>query len=234
MDDSKETRRIPTTGDTAILENGRGRKMRAVEELGSERPEFFRIDCPYPLVVAGLAQMLEGTQLRHRQGPLELDESCVVLLWVEDQTTLHEGMERIQKTRPDSPVVVLGLREDPPLALAALKAGARGFVHAGMDPEQVARAISVAAKGEIVAPRWLLGHLVAEVSSDEPPELSSLSLRQREILKLVDEGLSNVEIARRLYLTESTIKQHLRSAYKQLKVKNRVEATKLIRRANGL
>jgi DNA-binding NarL/FixJ family response regulator len=206
--------------------------MRAVEELVSEHPEFFRIDCPYPLVAAGLAQMLEGTQIHHRQGPMELDESCAVLLWVEDQTSLHEGIERIQKTRPDSPVLVLGLREDPSLALAALKAGARGFVHAGMDPEQVARAISVAAKGEIVAPRWLLAHLVEEVASEEPPELSSLSLRQREVLKLVEEGLSNSEIARRLFLTESTIKQHLRSAYKLLGVKNRAEATKLVRRVN--
>jgi DNA-binding NarL/FixJ family response regulator len=155
------------------------------------------------------------------------------LLWVEDQTSLHEGMERIRKTGADSPVLVLGLREDPLLALAALKGGASGFVHAGMDPEQVARAISVAAKGERIVPRWLLGHLVAELASEEPLELNSLTPRQGEILKLVDEGLSNAQIAQRLYLTESTIKQHLRSVYKLLGVKNRAEATKLLRRVNN-
>src|SRR5215211_6347352 len=53
--------------------------------------------------------------------------------------------------------------------------------------------------------------------------------RQREILGYVVEGLSNAEIARRLYLSESTIKQHLRAAYKLLEISNRTEAAKLIR-----
>jgi DNA-binding NarL/FixJ family response regulator len=56
-----------------------------------------------------------------------------------------------------------------------------------------------------------------------------LSARQREILELVVEGLSNAEIAGRLYLSESTIKQHLRAAYKVLGVHNRTEAAKTMR-----
>ncbi len=63
------------------------------------------------------------------------------------------------------------------------------------------------------------------------PDLSALSERRLEILELVAEGLSNAQIAKRLYLSESTVKQHLRGAYKVLGVKNRREASKIVCRA---
>ncbi len=204
----------------------------AIERVESVRTAAFRIECPYPLLNAALARALEGTQLRHRQGPLELGLPCTILLWAEDQVSLYEGIERVMKASPDASVLVLGLHEDLSLAMAALKAGARGFVHAGMNPEQVARAISVVARGEEVVPRWMLRHLVDEVTYKEPEELSPLTSRQREVLALVAEDLSNAEIAQRLFLTESTVKQHLRAAYKILGVNKRTDAAKLIRTAN--
>ncbi|HKH35666.1 MAG TPA: LuxR C-terminal-related transcriptional regulator, partial [Rubrobacter sp.] len=91
------------------------------------------------------------------------------------------------------------------------------------------RALAAAVKGELVAPRELLGYVLIE---DVPANLGSLSARQREILGHVVEGLSNAEIGRRLYLSESTIKQHLRAAYKLLGVSNRTEAANLFRRGN--
>jgi DNA-binding NarL/FixJ family response regulator len=97
-----------------------------------------------------------------------------------------------------------------------------------MTPDQLVRAITVATKGELVAPRELLGYLIT--LEEEPEDLVDLSPRQREILELVVEGLSNAEIGRRLYLSESTIKQHLRAAYKLLQVSNRTEAANLFRR----
>ena len=98
-----------------------------------------------------------------------------------------------------------------------------------MRPEQIVRTIEVVAEGEIVAPRELLGYLIAKDSAD----LNVLSARQREILKLVGEGLTNAQIAKKLLLSESTVKQHLRAAYKVLGVKNRTEAAKLIRNSNA-
>jgi DNA-binding NarL/FixJ family response regulator len=234
MDKSRDTRRS-AAGKTPEVPEDRNvvrHTLRSVERVDSERPAAFRIDCPYPLLTAGLARALEGNQLRHRQGPLELGIPCTVLLWAEDQGSLYEGLERVRKASPDSPVLVLGLQEDLPLALAALKAGTRGFVHTGMSPEQVARAISVAARGEMVTPRWLVSHLVADLVYEEPAEFGPLTSRQREILTLVAEDLSNAEIAQRLFLTESTVKQHLRAAYKVLGVKNRTEAARLIRSAD--
>jgi DNA-binding NarL/FixJ family response regulator len=78
----------------------------------------------------------------------------------------------------------------------------------------------------------MLRHLVDEVTYKEPEELNPLTSRQRQVLALVAEDLSNAEIAQRLFLTESTVKQHLRAAYKVLGVTKRTDAANLIRDAS--
>ena len=188
------------------------------------------VDCPHSLVSTGLVRALQE-KARVHQGPKPPGDvpSCVILC-----ANSHEGLsERVEFYRelsPDAPpVVVFGPQLDLPLARDALQAGASGFVHAEMMPDQLVRALAVAAKGELVAPRELLQYVLNE---DEPATLGALSARQREILGHVVEGLSNAEIGRRLYLSESTIKQHLRAAYKLLGVSNRTEAANLFRRGD--
>src|SRR3712207_7917921 len=77
-----------------------------------------------------------------------------------------------------------------------------------MQPSQIARALSLASEGEIVFPRELTAALINQ--EDQPPDLQALTPRQREILGLVARGLTNAGIGRELYLTEGTVKQHLR------------------------
>jgi DNA-binding NarL/FixJ family response regulator len=97
-----------------------------------------------------------------------------------------------------------------------------------MPPEQILRAVRAAIRGETVLPRVLLAEWVAE---QRPPDLEVLlSARQREILGLLAEGATNAEIAGSLYQSVSTVKQHLRAAYKALGVRNRREAAALSRR----
>src|ERR687897_2934900 len=187
------------------------------------------VDCPRSVVSAGLVRALEK-QARVHQGlkPPGDVPSCIILC-----ANRHEGLsERVmfyQELSPDAPpVVVFSPQLDLPLARDALQAGASGFVHAEMMPDQLVRALAVVARGELVAPRELLRYLLNE---DVPANLGALSARQREILGYVVEGLSNAEIGRRLYLSESTIKQHLRAAYKLLGVSNRTEAANLFRDA---
>jgi DNA-binding NarL/FixJ family response regulator len=157
------------------------------------------------------------------------DPSCVIVC-ANGHESLSERVEFYQGLSPDAvPVVVFGLQLDLALARDALRAGASGFVHAEMTPDQLVRAVAVAARGELVAPRELLRYVLIE---DQGGNLAALSARQRQILTFVVEGLSNAEIGRRLYLSESTIKQHLRAAYKLLGVSNRTEAANLFRRAD--
>ena len=99
-----------------------------------------------------------------------------------------------------------------------------------MQPAQIVRAIEVTQKGQLAAPRQLLEYLLAY---DESTGLDALGSRQREILGHLAVGLSNAEIAKLLYLSESTIKQHLRHTYKILGVSNRTEAVNLLRKAEG-
>ena len=142
-----------------------------------------------------------------------------------------ENIARFQELSPDTvPILVFGSRLELPLARAAIRAGASGFVHAGMTPGQVVRAVEVATKGELVAPRELIRYLIVEA---EPANANLLSARQREILELVVEGLSNAKIARQLFLSESTVKQHLRAVYNLLKVSNRTEAANHFRHSDG-
>ncbi len=140
---------------------------------------------------------------------------------------LSEGVRHIQEIDPDIPILIFSLQIDLPLAKAALQAGARGFIHARMQPNQIVRAIEVIEKGQLAAPRQLLEFLLAH---EELAGLDALGSRQREILGHLAEGLSNAEIAQRLYLSESTIKQHLRHTYKILGVSNRTEAVNLFRK----
>ena len=99
-----------------------------------------------------------------------------------------------------------------------------------MGPEQIVRAVRRASEGKTVISEEMLEKLIAQEESTAE-DLTVLTPRQREILGLVVEGLSNAQIAGRLFLTESTVKQHLRVAYKLLKVRNRIQAAKLLQGA---
>jgi DNA-binding NarL/FixJ family response regulator len=186
----------------------------------------------YSITTEGLKQVLEGkAEVRIGGESSAGSPSCVVLYagGMQEEGCL-EGMGRIRELYAGVPLLVLGSQLDLGLAWAALKNGADGFVHAQMDPAQVLRAVEVVQKGELAAPRGLLRYYL---SQNEKPKIGDLSARQREILEMVVEGLSNAEIAARLYISESTIKQHLRAVYKVLGVHNRTEAAKTMREHAG-
>jgi DNA-binding NarL/FixJ family response regulator len=185
----------------------------------------------YSITTEGLKKVLEGkAEVRIGGHSCAGSPSCVVLYaggGMEEGCL--EGMGCIRELYPGVPLLVLGSQLDLGLAWATLKNGADGFVHAEMHPAQVLRAVEAVQRGELAAPRQLLQwHLL---SQNEKPKIGELSARQREILELVVEGLSNAEIAGRLYLSESTIKQHLRAVYKVVGVRNRTEAAKAMRDA---
>jgi len=182
----------------------------------------------YPLVAAGLEKALEGEADVRIGGDSVSDgsPSCVVLCADGMEDGFLDRMRRVRGLYLDVPLLVCGPRLDPALALAALKNGANGFVHAAMERDQVLKAVEVAQKGELAAPRELIPYLL---SQDETPEVEVLSVRQREVVEMAAEGESNAEIAGHLYLSESTIKQHLRAAYKLLGVRNRTEAAKTMK-----
>ncbi|MDQ3510064.1 MAG: response regulator transcription factor [Actinomycetota bacterium] len=193
---------------------------------GAKRLGLVWIHCPYPVLARGLIGTFAAeADVHHGEKPPESGVPACVLVCSDNEDETEWMVREARSLASESPVLVFGLSSDLPLVRAALRAGARGFVHACMEPSQIVRALSVATQGEVVIPRDLLNDLVAD---EAPIDLGGLTPRQREVLGLVVEGMTNAQIARELYLSESTIKQHLRGAFKALKVKNRTEAARLL------
>jgi DNA-binding NarL/FixJ family response regulator len=215
--------------------SGRHRRLGVVPEGTSAAKKplglVWVLSPSYSITMAGLKKILEGkAEVKIGGESLAGSPSCVVLYAGRLEEGCLEGMGRIRELYPGVPLLVFGSQLDLGLACAALKNGADGFVHAQMDPAQVISAMEVVQKGELAAPRQLLWYLL---SQNENPKIGDLSARGREILEMVVEGLSNAQIAARLYLSESTIKQHLRAVYKVLGVSNRTQAAKMMREHAG-
>jgi DNA-binding NarL/FixJ family response regulator len=206
------------------------RHLTALTESEPNPLKAVSLECRYPVVALALRDILkeeadvyEGS----RQPPGAKDPSCIILC--SNGKDVASEVRRLGASNPQAAVLVFDMRGDPWLVQKALRAGASGFLHAGMQPEQIVYAVRLAAEGNSVVPEGLLESPLLEEHQPAMADLTVLTPRQREIIGLVCEGLSNAQIAKRLFVTESTIKQHLRTAYKLLKVRNRVQAAKLLR-----
>jgi DNA-binding NarL/FixJ family response regulator len=116
-------------------------------------------------------------------------------------------------------------------AFAALKAGASGFLLKDVPPEELLFAIRAVHSGDsVVAPsttRRLIDQFAAHLPGgehDAPSELADLTDREREVLTLVAQGLSNGEIAQRLFVSEATVKTHVGRVLAKLGLRDRVQA----------
>jgi DNA-binding NarL/FixJ family response regulator len=116
----------------------------------------------------------------------------------------------------------------------AIRAGASGFLLKDVHPPQLVDAIRVVAAGEaLLAPtvtRRLLDRFASALPGGDagpPPALDSLTERELEVLKLLAGGLSNAELAERLFLSETTVKSHISSVFRKLDLRDRVQAVVL-------
>ena len=133
-----------------------------------------------------------------------------------------EATRRIKAELPDIAVVVLTSFSDRERILQAIDAGAAGYLLKDVEPAELVKAIESAARGDAPldprAARTILGARRAAAPAAE------LSDREREVLTLVAEGLPNKLIARRLEISEKTVKAHLTSVFKQIGVTDRTQA----------
>lgn len=136
-----------------------------------------------------------------------------------------EATRALKALYPDLPVLVLTTFDDHRLVDRCLEAGASAYLLKDIHPEDLANAIRLLHAGERLIPNDL-ARVIAEKEGDgkagDGPE--PLTPRQREVLQLIAEGLSNREIARRLYLSEGTVKNIVSEIYARLDVRDRVQA----------
>lgn len=219
-DEQTRVRRSLSDGDEPL-----GERSGAQEARGSS--EIVWIKSAYPVLDLGFRQLFgEEFQVYFGEKPPESEKCDYVVLCTDDSGDALGGIEILQGITPEARVLVFSFNYDLNLAWETLQAGARGFLHGGMRPEQILRALQVVREGKIAAPRALLGFALKDHSTGN---MNDLSNRQREVLHLVADGLSNSQAAQKLFLSESSIKQHLRSIYRVLGVRNRTEAARLFR-----
>lgn len=190
----------------------------------------------HPLFLKGLRYVLENHPRIQVVGEAKTAEDAVRLarrynpdiLVVDLMLPEHGGLWVIEQIRACQPLcqsIILTASENRNDLMAAIKAGAAGYVVKGADGHEVIDAIlSVHDGGTYVTPR-LAGkviHSLAQPKTAHPAD--ELTERETQVLKLIAQGKTNYEIARALGLAEKTVKQYNTSIFRKLYVRSRVEA----------
>jgi DNA-binding NarL/FixJ family response regulator len=140
-----------------------------------------------------------------------------------------EATRQIVASGGSTRIIILTTHDLDEYVFAALRAGASGFLLKDVRPPDLVEGIRVVARGDALlaasVTRRLLDRFAAVLPEDEPkPDLDELTEREREVLRLVALALSNSEIAKRLVLTEATVKSHVSSVLRKLSLRDRVQA----------
>jgi DNA-binding NarL/FixJ family response regulator len=139
-----------------------------------------------------------------------------------------EATGRLRASHPDLPVVVLTTFDDDESILAALRAGARGYLTKDADRATIIQAVRGAHAGNAILDPAVQLRLL-DLASRRPVEQPGVDLtaREREVLDLIGEGLRNGEIARRLFISEATVKTHINNLFAKADLHSRADAVRL-------
>jgi DNA-binding NarL/FixJ family response regulator len=139
-----------------------------------------------------------------------------------------EATRRILGASPHTGVVVVTMFEDDDSVFAAMRAGARGYVLKGANQDEILKVIHAVASGEAHFGPEIARHLMTFFSAPKPASPSEafpdLTAREREVLDLIARGKSNQEIARGLFLSLKTVRNHASNIFMKLQVADRVQA----------
>ena len=164
---------------------------------------------------------------------LMLHDADVALVDVARPPGLRSVAE-LRRLRVDLPVIVVSVPELEGIVVQCAEIGVAGYVTTSGSAEELVAAARGVARGDVVCPPGVaavLARRVAALASQrrEPAGDARLTLREREILRLIDDGLSNKEIAQRLSLQTKTVKNHVSNILAKLGVSNRAAAAAALR-----
>ncbi|MDN3522994.1 two-component system response regulator NarL [Halomonas ramblicola] len=204
-----------------------------------ETPASILIIDDHPLLRRGVTQLLEleddlvlagetGEPAEGVRLARELDPDLVLL---DLNMPGMNGIETLKRLRDDGfagRIVIFTVSDNEEDVVDALQAGADGYLLKDMDPDEMVRQLRQATLGRMVISESLTA-LLAEAlrhqrSKPAAPDIHSLTQREREILGELAAGLSNKMIARKLDITEGTVKVHVKHLLKKLNLRSRVEA----------
>lgn len=187
----------------------------------------------HAVVRAGLRQLIEtfdGIEVVAAAGGADealaaLDEHGADVVLMDLEMPAPDGVEATRMIRdrhPQTAVVVLTSFSDRPRFLKAVDAGAIGYMLKDATPQELQNGIMAASRGESPLDPRAAGALLSARAT--APAAESLSVREREVLALVAEGLPNKLISRRLGISEKTVKSHLTSVFRTIGVDDRTQA----------
>jgi DNA-binding NarL/FixJ family response regulator len=197
---------------------------------------FFRIG------LAAAIQEMDGIELVGEAGcadqVAELVASvCPEVLLLDVRLPDASGLEVnrwLAEHHPEVHVVMLTMSEDHDTAMTALRDGAGGYLVKGAGPERVEQAIRTVAAGDVVLDQMLVAPLIdvsqARRGSNEGP-FKDLTPRELEILALIANGLDNAAIARELFLSPKTVRNHVSNVFAKIHAPDRPSAIVAARRA---
>jgi DNA-binding NarL/FixJ family response regulator len=134
-----------------------------------------------------------------------------------------EVAAHVSRTTPDTAVILYTAYGDRALLSEALDAGVRGFVLKEAPLQDLTRAVDMVAGGAVYVDPVLAGVL----ASAESERLPQLTKREREVLRLLADGLTNEEIGKRLFLSPETVRTHVQKAMRRLEADTRTQAVAL-------
>lgn len=193
----------------------------------------------HPLLRRGVSQLLEleddlelvgeaGEPAEGVRLALELDPDMVLLDLNMPGMNGIEVLKRLRDGGFAGRVVMFTVSDHEDDVVEALQAGADGYLLKDMEAEEMIRQLRQAALGRMVVSESLTALLAEALRSQRSkpaaPSLQSLTQREREILRELAGGLSNKMIARRLDISEGTVKVHVKHLLKKLSLRSRVEA----------
>jgi DNA-binding NarL/FixJ family response regulator len=187
----------------------------------------------HAVIRSGLSQLVSAIDDVELVGTAENGQEAIELcarsapdvVLMDLEMPLVDGIEatrQIKVTYPEVAVVVLTSFSDRDRILRALDAGAAGYLLKDVEPDDLARAIQAAAAGDVPLDPKAARALLSARTISSPGD--ALSKREREVLLMVADGLPNKLIARKLSLSEKTVKAHLTSVFRQIGVTDRTQA----------
>jgi len=185
----------------------------------------------HPAVVQAVCEVLEAygvvVAARSRDGDealaqIERERPRIALLDVRmPRLSGIEVARRASRSIPDTAVILYTAFGDRALLTEALDAGARGFVLKEAPLAELARAVELVADGRTYVDPVLAGVLSSSAATDK---IAKLTQREREVLRLLADGLSNEEIGRSLFISPETVRTHVRKAMSKLDADTRTQA----------
>lgn len=204
-----------------------------------DSPASILIIDDHPLLRRGVSQLLEleddmalvGEAGEPETGirlAMELDPDMVLLDLNMPGMNGIETLKRLRDGGYAGRVVMFTVSDHEEDVVAALQGGADGYLLKDMDPDEMIRQLRQASLGRMVISESLTALLAEALRSQRSqpatPDIHSLTQREREILRELAGGLSNKMIARKLDITEGTVKVHVKHLLKKLNLRSRVEA----------